>query len=221
MYRIFNITKILKLYIPGIILVSILSACEDKNVDYGLDVYYVEIATAQSSNEFLLDNGKTIVATPDENKKTYATGDRVLLNYTLLPSNASGDGDNVRINGSAKVPLGKIKLASDSAIRSEAKEPILLESVWLGSRYLNMQFYFNYMSEKHTMGLLADSARLKGDTLRLYFVHNTNNDPPGYPAHSYLSFDLKDVLGEPGKARPISVQINTTYYGTKNYEFEY
>jgi len=221
MYRIFNITKILKLYIPGIILVSILSACEDKNVDYGLDVYYVEIATAQSSNEFLLDNGKTIVATPDENKKTYATGDRVLLNYTLLPSNASGDGDNVRINGSAKVPLGKIMLKSDSAIRSEAKEPILLESVWLGSRYLNMQFYFNYMSEKHTMGLLADSARLKGDTLRLYFVHNTNNDPPGYPAHSYLSFDLKDVLGEPGKARPISVQINTTYYGTKNYEFEY
>ena len=221
MYRIFNIIKILKLYIPGIIFVSILSACEDKNVDYGLDVYYVEIATALNSNEFLLDNGKTIVATPDEIKKTYATGDRVLLNYTLLPSNASGDGDNVRINGSAKVPLGKIMLKSDSAIRSEAKEPILLESVWLGSRYLNMQFYFNYMSEKHTMGLLADSARLKGDTLRLYFVHNTNNDPPGYPAHSYLSFDLKDVLGEPGKARPISVQINTTYYGTKNYEFEY
>ena len=221
MYRIFNIIKILKLYIPGIIFVSILSACEEKNVDYGLDVYYVEIATAQSSNEFLPDNGKTIVAAQDENAKTYAFGDRVLLNYTLLSSTASGDGDSVRINGSAKIPLGKIMLKSDSAIRSESKEPILLESVWLGSRYLNMQFYFNYMSEKHTMGLLADSARLKGDTLRLYFVHNTNNDPPGYPAHSYLSFDLKDVLGEPGKARPISVQINTDNYGIKTYGFEY
>ena len=84
-----------------------------------------------------------------------------------------------------------------------------------------MQFYFDYKSEKHQIGLLTDSTRLDSDTIRMYFVHNTNNDPAGYPAHSYLSFDLKGILGAPGKARPISVQINTTYYGTVNYGFEY
>ena len=206
------------LYIICVLLAGFLFSCEDKNVDYGLDVYYVEIATAQNTNEFLLDNGKIIVAkNPDENAKTYAFGDRVLLNYTLL----SPEDKNVRINGSAKVPLGKLTLESDSAIRSKFKEPILLESVWIGSHYLNMQFYFDYMSETHKIGLLADSTRLDSDTLRMYFTHDTNNDPPGYPAHTYLSFDLENVLGAPGKARPISVQINTTYYGTMTYDFEY
>ena len=126
------------------------------------------------------------------------------MNYTLLKRNTSGD-DSVRINGSSRIPQGKITLTSNNNINSAAKEPILLESVWIGSHYLNMQFYINYKSATHQIGLLADSTSLKSDTIRLYFVHDKNNDLPGYPSRSYLSFDLKDVLGEPGKLRPVAV----------------
>jgi len=213
--------KIIIVYLFSFLFASFLFSCQDKTVDYGLDTYYVEIATAQTGNEFLTDNGKLLVATANENQTAYVSGDRVLLNYTLLDSTASGDNYSVRLNGSAKVPLGKITFSNDSAIQSSAKEPIQLESIWLGSHYLNMQFYFNYMSKTHTIGLLADSTRLESDTLRMYFTHNSNNDPPGYPTHAYLSFDLKDVLGDPGKARPIALQINTSNYGNKTYEFEY
>ena len=195
-----------------------LFSCQDKTVDYGLDTYYLEIVTAQNENEFLTDKGQLLVATPNENQKTYASGDRVLLNYTLLDAVASGNNYSVRINGSAKVPLGKLAFSNDSVIQSSSKEPILLESVWIGSHYLNMQFYFNYKSETHVIGLLADSTSLESDTLRMYFIHDTNNDPPGYPAHTYLSFDLKDVLGNSRK--PVSVQINTSNYGNKTYTFE-
>lgn len=208
-------------YLFCILFASILFSCKDKTVDYGLDTYYVEIVTAQNKNEFLSDDGKLIAATSDENQKTYAFGDRVLLNYTLLSSTASGNNCTVRINGSAKIPLGKLILTNDSTINSSDKEPIMLESVWLGRHYLNMQFYLNYKSEAHKIGLLADSIRLESDTLRLYFIHDTNNDPPGYPSHAYLSFDLSDVLGVPGNACPLSVQINTSNYGNKTYEFEY
>jgi len=204
-----------------IAIVSILFSCKDKTVDYGYDTYYVEIVTAQNKNEFLSDKGNRIVATSDENQKTYAFGDRVLLNYTVLSSTASESDRNVRINGSAKVPMGKIILTNDSAIRSAVKEPIVLESVWLGSHYLNMQFYLNYKSVAHKIGLLADSTRLASDTLRMYFVHDPDNDPPGYPSHAYLSFDLSDVAGLPGSARAIAVRINTSNYGDKTYEFEY
>ena len=198
-----------------------LFSCEEQPlVDYGLDKYYVEIATAQSENTFLLDNGKKIVSASNENNKNYTEGDRVLINYTLLKTDASGE-NNVRVNGSAKVPQGKITLTNNTTINSAAKEPILLESVWIGSHYLNMQFYVNYKSAIHQIGLLADSTNLKNDTIRLYFAHDKNNDPLGYPSHSYLSFDLKDVLGEPGKPRSVTVQINTSNYGDKSYEFEY
>jgi len=208
-----------KIYLFFILFAGFLFSCKDKTVDYGLDTYYVELVTAQNSNEFLTDKNEMLIATPDANAKTYASGDRVLLNYTLL-STASGE-YNVRVNGSAKIPQGKITLTNDPAIQSRANDPILLESVWLGSHYLNMQFYINYMSVAHKIGLLVDSTRLESDTLRMYFTHDTNNDPPGYPSHTYLSFDLKDVLGDTGKARPISVQINSSDYGNKTYEFEY
>jgi len=207
-------------YLFCILLASLLFSCKDPIVDYGLGVYYVEMVTAQNDHEFLSDNGKRMVATSDESKKNYVSGDRILLNYTLLEATASGD-YNVRINGSAKIPSGKLTLTNDSTIHSSAGDPILLESIWIGSHYLNMQFYFNYMSETHTVGLIADSTRLESDTLRMYFVHDTNNDPPGYPAHSYLSFDLEEVLGDPGKARPVSVQINTLDEGDKTYGLEY
>jgi hypothetical protein len=117
--------------------------------------------------------------------------------------------------------LGKLTLANDSTIRSSVREPIQLESVWLGSHYLNMQFYLNFKSEKHTIKLLADSTALGSDTLRLYFVHNPNNDPPGYPSHTYLSFDLQEVLGVPENIRPTTVQINTSNYGDKAFDFNY
>ena len=201
-----------KIIIFCISITGFIFSCKDKTVDYGLDTYYVEIVTAQNANEFLTDDGKRIIATPDDSRKTYALGDRVLLNYTLLSPTASGSDYTVRINGSAKIPSGKLALSNDSSINAAAREPVLLESVWLGSHYLNMQFYINYMSVAHTIGLLTDSIRLKSDTLRMYFTHNTNNDPPGYPSHTYLSFDLEDVLGAPGNGRPLSVQINTSDY---------
>jgi len=208
-------------YIFSILFASFLFSCGDKTVDYGLDKYFVEMVTAQNANEFLTDQGKLLVATSATNSNSYSLGDRVLLNYTLLSPTTSDDNYSVRINGSAKVPLGKLTLSNELAIQSAAKAPILLESVWLGSHYLNMQFYLNYMSQTHKIGLLVDSTRLESDTLRMYFTHDTNNDPPGYPSHAYLSFDLKDILGDPTKARPISVQISTDNYGDKIFTFDY
>jgi len=207
-------------YIICFLAIFFLFSCEDKTVDYGLDKYYVEIATAHSNNMFLLDNGKKIFVTSDENKKEYASGDRVYINFTLLENTASGD-YNVKLNGSSKIPQGKITLTNINGISAASKEPVILESVWLGSHYMNMQLYINYKSESHKIGLLTDSTSLKSDTIRLYFHHDKNNDPPGYPTHSYLSFDLKDVLGEPGNSLPVSVQINTSNYGNKTYDFTY
>ena len=220
-YR-FSVIKGLKrnpLIVFYILFTSFLFSCENKTtVDYGLDEYYVEIVTAQNENEFLSDNGKWIVATE---KRTYALGDRVLLNYTLLSSSTSENRYSVRINGSTKVPLGKITLSDDSSILSAANEPVLLESVWLGSHYLNMQFYFNYKSATHSIGLLTDSTHLESDTLRMYFTHDANGDTAGYPTHAYISFNLEDIIGAPGNARPVTVQINSSNYGNKTYEFEY
>jgi hypothetical protein len=197
------------------------SSCENKTVDYGYDRYYVEIATAQTENRFLLDNGKTIVTTSQEKSKPYSVGERVLLNYTLLSETIDGNERTVRINSSVKIPQSKPVWADENAIHAAIKAPVASESIWMGSHYLNMQFYLNYKSETHKIGLLVDSNHLNSDTVRMYFTHDPNNDPPGYPAHTYLSFDLEDLLGAPMKAQTILFHIHTRDEGNKIYEFKY
>lgn len=198
-----------------------LISCENDKVDYGFDKYYEEIVTAMEKNVFLLDDGKKILNTKENEKLIFQSGDRVLINYTLLPETKSGYDQVVRLNGASKIPQGKLKLTDGKDIESSIKAPVHLESVWLGSHYLNLQMYINRKSEAHTIGLLADSTQLSNDTLRIYFEHNPNNDLVGFPVHFFLSFDLENVLGKPGNKKNIAVHINTDNYETKIYKFKY
>jgi hypothetical protein len=156
-----------------------LTSCENNKFDYGLDKYYEEIVTAMGKNVFLLDNGEKMLSVTENGNQTFQSGDRIFLNYTLLPENTAGYDYTVRVNGGAKITMGKLNKVSRKDIEASAKEPIQLESVWLGSHYLNMQFYINRKSESHIIGLLTDSTRLVNDTIQIYFKHDSNNDPVG------------------------------------------
>jgi hypothetical protein len=194
-------------------------SCGTEAVDYGLGEYFEEIATATSGNTFLSDQGKKIRNVNE--KPAFEAGERVYLNYTLLPEATPGFDYTVRINGSSKIPVGKIKLGSQADAESAVKEAVHFESIWVGSHYLNMQFYINYKSEAHAISLIADSTRLDSDTIRMYFEHNPNNDPAGYPVRAMLSFDLKAILGEPENNKNMQIDINTNNYGRKTYTLKY
>jgi hypothetical protein len=202
-------------------LCTLFFSCEDKKtVDYGYDEYYEEIVTAVSENGFLLDNGKTLF---DTNKETnpYSSGDRVLLNYTLLHETTSGYDYTVRVNGSSKIHKTELTLTNREKIDSAVNEPVLFESLWLGSHYLNMQCYINYKSEAHTIGLLTDSLQIRNDTVRIYFKHDKKNDLPGYSNRLLLSVDLEKALGSPKKEKVLLLNINSFNYGEKIYELKY
>jgi hypothetical protein len=198
-----------------------LTSCENNQFDYGLDKYYEEIVTAMGKNVFLLDDGKTILNVNENETQTFQSGERIFLNYTLLPKATSDYDYTVRVNGASKITLGKLNKVSQQEIESSAKEPVHLESVWLGNHYLNMQFYINRKSESHIIGLLTDSTQLANDTIQIYFKHDLNNDPAGYLSHVFLSFDLENVLGKPENKKNIAVNINTDNYGAKIYELKY
>jgi hypothetical protein len=194
-------------------------SCDTETVDYGFGEYFEEIATATSGNAFLSDQGKKILSVNE--KPVFEAGERVYLNYTLLPETTPGFDYTVRINGSSKIPVGKIKRGSQADVESAVREAVHFESIWIGSHYLNMQFYINYKSEAHTIGMIVDSTRLDSDTIHMYFDHNPNHDPVGYPVHLMLSFDLKDLPGDPGNNKNLLIDINTNNYGLKTYALQY
>jgi hypothetical protein len=213
--------KVFSLLVAFCIAGVFLNSCENDEYDYGLDKYYVEIGTAVEKNVFLLDNGKTILNVGEKAIQSFQRGERIYLNYTLLPETSTGYDYTVRVNAASKITLGKLKKTDLKEIESSVQEPVRLESIWVGSHYLNMQFYMNRKSESHTVGLLADSVSFAGDAVQIYFKHDPNNDLPGYPVHIFLSFDLEDVLGNPENNKTLAININTSEYGNKIYELNY
>lgn len=206
------------LLLSAILIVAI--SCDDNSYDYGYDRYYEEIVTAQGNNIFRLDSGESLINV-NEKLRSFNAGERVYLHYTLLDQTTPGYDYTVRVNGAGTVSLGDLLPTGQKEIETFPAHPVQFESCWIGGNYLNMQFYIDFKSEKHTIALLTDSLQLGNDTIRLYFRHDTNNDPPGYPTHLYLSFDLKKALGDPAKNRPLLFYINTSNYGEKSYELIY
>ena len=196
---------------------SLSSCTSSPSVDYGLGEYYVEIVTALDKNTFQLDSGKTIYAVGGKIDSSYEAGDRVFLNFSYLEKTI----DRVTVHASAKISLGALKPVEEKEIADFANDPLSLESVWMGSHYLNFRIYMEYKSVKHKVALFTDKNKLDQPEIDVYFRHDANNDPPGYPAFLYLSFDLKETLGEPEGNKILRIHLHTTNYGDKTYELNY
>jgi len=208
----------MKRYLSFIGIIVFFLGCEDHSYDYGYDRYYTEIVTALERNVFQLDDGKTLYSKTEVNANR---GDRLFLHYTLLDENNSGFDYTVRVNGAGSVLSRPLKVVSQNEMQSMKSEPIQFQSMWIGSHYLNMQFYMDYRSVAHSVALVVDERSLGESPLEIHFKHDSNNDPAGFPVHLYASFDLKEILGEPQQNKQIRIFVNTSNYGEKIYDLAY
>ncbi len=204
------------LFIPLLLFAS----CEGDEVDYGLGEYQIELTTCLNSNTLLLDNGK-LLTTDNPLSSQYNDGDRIYLMFSYVNDDIESVNRKISVHSSSKIPLGKVQLMSKEEIDEQINHPIRLESVWTGSRYLNMLFYIEFNSVAHSIGLICDKEALEQGNIELYFLHSRNDDAPGAPVKSVLSFDLSSELGEPIGEKDITVHINSSNYGDKTYTFVY
>lgn len=207
--------------IVTILCLLFLFSCEDNSYDYGLDRYYEEIVTALGNQAFQQDSGERLYNMNSSLASSYKEGDRVYLNYTLLDDATPGYDRTVRANRSFAVSTGKISRSDRETIASTHVDSILFESMWIGSHYVNLQFYMDYHSQPHTISMLADSLSVAAGLPQLYFIHNNGDDPPGSRRQVILSFDLKELLGDPEANTPLSIHVVSSNYGDKQYNFIY
>lgn len=206
-----------------VLFLTVLFSCEEDKIDYGLGEYYEEIATVLNDSAYLLDSNISVVNINAyrRGEKSPEAGKRVLLMYSYTNMEIPPYDRAVIVHSVSELSTGELKLVGRKDIDSLRADPLRLESIWLGSRYLNMQFYLNFKSEVHSVGLFTDSIGLHNDTVHIYFKHDSNNDPPGYPVHSFLSFNLGKVLGNPEKKKILSVKVKSDNYVDEIYEFVY
>lgn len=198
-----------KLFITALIIVFLLAVgCEKE--DERIDNFLVDFATVLHSQQivfFQLDNQRILI--PKELKNySGSNGQRVILNYTPLR------GDTIKVNDVANIFTGAIQLPG--FFQQPSKDPVKIQSVWVGGDYLNMIFETEYHSEQHLIGLfIMDPSSTPKE---LYFSHSRNNDPPGYPQTFYASF-LISSLRPAGSSDPVSFRLFVNTY-TRMREFD-
>jgi len=173
-----------------------------------MDDYFVEFATVKREGtgyRFLLDNGRLLI--PLETDYTGKEGQRVILNYVPW------QGDTVKINYISDIFTGVVQ--SDAFPERYPKDPVKIQSVWVGGDYLNMAIEIEYHSKPHKVALFRD---LSSPTIDLWFSHSRENDPPGYPQIMYASFLLSSLRTLNRDSIPFKVFIQT-YDGLREMQF--
>lgn len=194
--------KTLKQFTIYVLSLLVLSGCMNDNDDY--DRYWIDIATVENPEDnseffFRLDDN-TLMWTQESVFSTYkpANGQRIIANYSLLTDKrATGMYDyDVKLNDVYEVltkgvfpltPATKDSIGNDSIMISD-------EDLWIGSKYLNVEFYYQGYSKTHFINLVSDTSKTYTDNkIHLEFRHNANNDMAMQNRWGVVSFDLSSL----------------------------
>lgn len=189
-----------KLTVLGFALVMLTSCFDD--MDYMPDDYWVDIATVEnpdSSNVFFfrLDN-ETLMWTASSNVLNYrpADGQRIVANYSILADKRqTGLYDyDVRLNDVYEVLTKGIFPITPETQDSIGDDSIHIRDLWVGSKFLNVEFIYQGFNKTHYINLVYDSLKTYTDNkIHLEFRHNANDDLAVNNLWGVASFDLSSL----------------------------
>jgi len=185
-----------------LIIIPFFFSCEKEmeRLDNFLVEFAIVLKTASSTISFKLDNG-TILIPEKSTTNELENGNRVLMNYTPLENNT------IQINNVRKVFMESYH---DKGYPEKViKDPIKVISIWQSGKYLNMSFVVDYHSKTHTTGLFRD---IEAEETTFYFSYSREEDPPGAPTQTYLSFNMEEL-----QDKNFTVIVNT-YDGVRKFE---
>ncbi|MDR3367384.1 MAG: NigD-like protein [Prevotellaceae bacterium] len=143
------------------------------------------------------DNLSLYPKNTSELQKAPENNARVLVVFNVLSEDRISDYDYV-VALAYMVPVNVYDVISSSADTIAANPSDTLrnvESVWIGSHYLNVDYYFFYDAypEKHEVSLLHDTTALRGKDVKLVLRHDGKGDRGESPRQNIVSFDLESL----------------------------
>jgi len=198
-------------------LVGVFTACSDMNDDeLSLDKYWVDIATVKNpelKNVFFLQlDDSTLLWTAASAFHNYkpTDGQRVIANYTLLSDKRPTGmySYDVRLNDVYEVltkPLFNITPATQDSI---GNDPVEVTNIWIGSKYLNVEFAFYGNDKIHFINLVKDDSKTYTDgKVHLEFRHNARGDAEMYRRHGIVSFDISSLINPQVESVPLVIHV--------------
>ena len=187
----------------AITFISFLLSCQKEATripDFWREFATVEIIDANIS--FILDNG-SILKPQEPISFDLENGSRVIIDYTPI------EGEFIKINSIRSIFMGAIQ--EEGYPEKVKTSPIKIKTIWVSGHFLNISFEVDYHSKPHITGLYRD---IQESRPTLYFSYSREDDPPGAPTLTYLSFDLRSLENN----EPFSVYVNTNE-GEREFNF--
>lgn len=151
------------------------------------------------------------------------TGDRILINYTVLADKTGDDGDidlyHVKVNSVKKILLKGILDITEENRDSIGNDPVIVRDCWQTDGLLNFEIKYWGRHEVHFINLVKEPGDLteENQPVELELRHNANGDVEDIPYSAFVSFRLDEIQ----IAGLDSVQFRITSKDYEGKEFEY
>jgi len=152
------------------------------------------------------------------------TGDRILINYTILDDNANDGSDAnrfyIRVNSVKKVLLKGILDITEENRDSIGNDPVIVREVWQTDSLLNFEIKYYGRYETHFINLVKEPGELTEDNqpIELELRHNDNGDVEDIPYAAYVSFRLDEI--RIAGLDSVQFRVTSTDYEGELFEYE-
>ena len=152
------------------------------------------------------------------------TGDRILINFTILGDEAGDDGNTdryfIKVNSVKKILLKGILDITEENQDSIGNDPVIVKEVWKTDSLLNFEIKYWGRYEVHYINLVKDPGELTeaGQPFELELRHNDNGDVEDIPYSAFVSFKLKELQVE--GLDSVQFRVTSTDYEGDIFEYE-
>lgn len=228
-------------FIIFITLAVIISGCLDDD-GYSLDRMWVgfgmieQVKSDPPEYKIIMDNGKILIpvasnynypwyySNENNNESRLKTGDRVLINYTVIGDNASDSEEAtkyyVKVNSTKKILLKGILDITAENQDSIGNDPIIVRDCWQTDSLLNFELKYWGRYKIHYINLVKEPGELteSDQPVELELRHNKNDDIDDYLYSAFVSFSLNEL--KIAGLDSLRFKVTSTGYDGDLYKYE-
>lgn len=224
-----------------VVLMVIVTGCLEED-EYSLNDMWVgfgmieQVRSDPVQYKITMDNGDVLVPVAsgyslpwyyqgtDDPESRLKTGDRILINYTILDEEPGDQGEvaeyYIKVNSVKKILLKGILDITEENQDSIGNEPLIVRDCWMTDSLLNVEIKYWGRYEVHYINLVKQPGELSASSqpIELKLRHNDNGDLEDIPYLAYVSFNLEAIKIE--SLDSVQFRVTSTDYDGDLFEYE-
>lgn len=212
-----RLIKIIAVYLPVLVMASVVWSCGDDNVPSDSFTYYDVVVYDGSVDQlpvFLTVNPETgekvaYVSGTSVNMLEIKPGDCVFVGYTIPDNRPAYSTGKIYLTGLSEMTNIKAQIIEHKDITGWDSTPIYVMSYYAMYNRLIVQGQIPFSTTKRKLGLVIDKSTLNDETATAYLYQKLDDTAPTFEREYRIAFDLSEIADSlPGNS--LKVMVNNS-----------